>query len=51
MTCKEFEQQYPEVAESVHEASGAADQDFADSLYEANPKSCIKKTKKPKKAS
>jgi len=51
MTCKEFEQLYPEVAGSAHEASDAADPDFADSLYETISNSCIKKTPKPKKAS
>ena len=48
MTCNEFEQLYPEIAESAHEDSGASDPDS--SVLDKIPKNCTKKTKKPNKA-
>jgi hypothetical protein len=48
MTCKEFEQLYPEIAASAHEDSGASDLDS--SMLKKIPKNCTKKTKKSKKA-
>ena len=48
MTCNEFEQLYPEIAESAHGESGASDPDS--SVLEKIPKNCTKKTKKPNKA-
>jgi hypothetical protein len=48
LTCKEFEQRYPEVAESAHEASCAADPEFRET--NAISKEREKKVK-PKKVS
>lgn len=48
LTCKEFEQRYPEVAESAHEASCPAEPDFKHIEIEALPR---KKKVKPKKLS
>jgi len=50
LTCKEFEQRYPEVAESAHEASYAAEPDFKDTGLNAIPKERKKKVK-PNKVS
>jgi len=49
MTCKEFEQLYPEVAQSAYDDNGAADAD--ECLFIEPLKNCTKNIKKNKKSS